>query len=45
MLFNKIIAVYLENHMKPINMLCGGNTELLIIKAGGTYCYHRALKG
>jgi hypothetical protein len=27
MLFRKIIAIYSENHMKPINTLYGQNTE------------------
>jgi hypothetical protein len=44
MLFKEIIAVYSENHMKPINTLCGKNAELLIVKEGGTYSYHYALK-
>jgi hypothetical protein len=44
-MFQEIIAVYSENHTKPINTLCGQNTELLNIKAGGTYSYHYALKG
>jgi hypothetical protein len=36
-----VYAVYtLENHMKPINTLCGEKAELLIIKAGGTDSYH-----
>jgi hypothetical protein len=39
-LFKEIIAVYSENHMKPIDTLCGQNTELLIVKVGGTYGYH-----
>jgi hypothetical protein len=39
-LFKEIIAVYSENHMKHIQ-----NEELLIVKAGGTYSYHWALKG
>jgi hypothetical protein len=39
-MFKEIDAVYLENHMKLINILCGQNAELLIDKAGGTYCYH-----
>jgi hypothetical protein len=39
MLFWEIIAFYYENHMKPINTLCGKNADLLIIKAGGTYTY------
>jgi hypothetical protein len=40
MLFEEIIVVYSENHMKPINTLCGQNAELLIVKAGGTRIYH-----
>jgi hypothetical protein len=40
MLFEEIIAVYSENHMKQINTLCGQKTELLIIKEGGKYSYH-----
>jgi hypothetical protein len=39
MLFKKIIAVYSENHTKPINTLCGQSAELLNVKAGGTYTY------
>jgi hypothetical protein len=35
MLFKEIIAVYSENHMKPINILCGQNVKLLIIKEPG----------
>jgi hypothetical protein len=45
MFFNEIITVYSENHMKPMNLLCGQNAELLIVKAGGTYSYHWVLKG
>jgi hypothetical protein len=47
MLFTEIIAVYSENHNKPMNTLRRKNAELglLIIKAGGAYSYHRALKG
>jgi hypothetical protein len=41
----EIIAVYSENHMKPINKLSEQNEELLITEAGGTYSYHWALKG
>jgi hypothetical protein len=44
-LFKEIIAVYAENHTKPINTLRGIDEELLIIKASGTYSYHCALKG
>jgi hypothetical protein len=43
MLFWEISSVYYENHMNPINTLCGQNEELLIVKAGGTYAYHKAL--
>jgi hypothetical protein len=32
MLFEEIIAVYTENHMKPLNK----NADLFIVKAGGT---------
>jgi hypothetical protein len=32
MLFRKIIAVYYENHTKPINTLSGQNAELLMLK-------------
>jgi hypothetical protein len=44
-LFKEIIAVYSVNHTKPINTLCGQVTDLLLVKAGGTYTYHYALKG
>jgi hypothetical protein len=37
MLFKKIITVYTEIHMEPINTLCGHNAELLIVKTGGTW--------
>jgi hypothetical protein len=40
MLFKEIIAVYSENHAKPIN-----TNELLSVKAGGSYSYHSALNG
>jgi hypothetical protein len=43
-LFREIIPVYSENHMKPINTLCGQNAELLNVKVGGTYSYHCAFK-
>jgi hypothetical protein len=45
MLFKEIIAVYSENHMKPINALCVQNAELFIVEVDGTYSYHWALKG
>jgi hypothetical protein len=44
-LFKKIIAVYSENYMKYINTHYGQSAELLIVKTGGTYSYHWALKG
>jgi hypothetical protein len=40
MLYKEIIYFYTENHMKPLNTLCGQNVELLIVRAGGTYSYH-----
>jgi hypothetical protein len=30
--FQEIIAVYSENHMKPINMLCGQNVRVSDVK-------------
>jgi hypothetical protein len=37
-------AVYSQNHKKPINTLCGQNSELLTVKVGGTQGSHRVLK-
>jgi hypothetical protein len=37
MLYKEINKVYSDNHMKPINILCGKNTELPSVTAGGTY--------
>jgi hypothetical protein len=45
LLFRKIITAYSENHTKAINTFCEQNLELLNIKPGGTYSYHRVLKG
>jgi hypothetical protein len=45
MLFEEIITIYSEIHMKPINILCGQIAELLKVKIGGTYSYHWVLKG
>jgi hypothetical protein len=43
---NKFYSIlYAENHMIPINTLCGQNAALLIVKACGTCGYHWALKG
>jgi hypothetical protein len=36
MLFRKEIAVYSEDHRKPINTLRGQNAEFLNVKADGT---------
>jgi hypothetical protein len=44
MLFKEIV-VYSENHIKAINILCEQMEEVLIVKEGGTYSYHYALKG
>jgi hypothetical protein len=42
MLFREIIDVCYRNDSNPMNALCGQNSELLNIKAGGTYnaSYH-----
>jgi hypothetical protein len=45
MLLREIFTFYSENHAKPINTLYGQYAELLVVKAGGTYSYHWALKG
>ena len=34
--YREIIAVSSEIHTKHINTLCGQNTEILNVKAGGT---------
>jgi hypothetical protein len=39
-MFKEIMAVYIEIHAEPYK-----NSELQIVKAAGTYCYHSALKG
>jgi hypothetical protein len=39
MLLREIITVYSENRTKPLNMLCGQNARVLIIKAGDTHNY------
>jgi hypothetical protein len=44
MLFKQIVAVYSENHIESVNTHRGQNSELMIVKAGGTYRYHCALK-
>jgi hypothetical protein len=41
MLFKEIIAVYSEEHTKPINT----NSALLTVKADGSYNYRSALQG
>jgi hypothetical protein len=41
-MFKEIIAVYTENRMKHINTPFGQNSDLLFVKAGGTYSYHFA---
>jgi hypothetical protein len=40
----EIIAVYSENHTKPINTLCWQNEELLNDKAGNAYTKQCVLK-
>ena len=38
------IGVYFDNFAKRVNILCGENFEFLIVTAGGTNTYRRALK-
>jgi hypothetical protein len=45
MLFMDITALYSENYAKPINTLCGQNTEMLDVKVGGTFSYHFTEQG
>jgi hypothetical protein len=45
MLLGKEITAFFENRKKSIKGLRGKNADLLIMKSGGTYCYHWALKG
>jgi hypothetical protein len=45
MLFGKMIDVYSENDMKPINALCGQNWEFSSVTADGKYAKHYVLKG
>jgi hypothetical protein len=35
MILKEIFDVYSDNNMKRINMLCGRNAKLLIVKPGG----------
>jgi hypothetical protein len=44
MLLTETTVLCSENNTKPINAQGKQNKELLIIKAGGTYSYHQALK-
>jgi hypothetical protein len=39
------MADYYENRMKRINKICRKNSELLNLKVGCMYSYHRSLKG
>jgi hypothetical protein len=44
-LFKEIISVCFKNHTKPINTLCGQNSELRdFVKSGGTYINPSVLK-
>jgi hypothetical protein len=36
LMFKEIIAMYSQNHTKPINTFCGVKEELLIVQARGT---------
>jgi hypothetical protein len=45
MMYTEIITVCSEIHTKHINSLCVQNVELLIVKPGGPYSNHWALRG
>jgi hypothetical protein len=45
MVFKEIIAVYSENHTKPINTICVQNAMLLVAKAGGNFSYQWVVNG
>jgi hypothetical protein len=45
MLYWEIIAICSQIHTKHTNTLCRQNVELLVVKLGGTYSNHWALKG
>jgi hypothetical protein len=42
-MFGEIIAVYSENHKKPVDTLCRHNAELQIVNVDVTYSYQRVL--
>jgi hypothetical protein len=42
--FTTKIVISSEIRTKPTNIFRGQNVELLIVKVGGTYSYHYALK-
>lgn len=44
MVFKPKIAIYSENHMQPTPNFVSKPQRLLIVKAGGTYRNHYALK-
>jgi hypothetical protein len=39
-----MIPVHTENRKKSLNVFYGKNAKFLLIKAGGTYGYHWAIK-
>jgi hypothetical protein len=39
------VAVYCEKHTEHIDTLCGQNTEIWYVKAGGTYSDQWAVEG
>lgn len=43
-LFSEIIALYSLNETKPTNTIRGQDAELPVLRAGGTYSYHRTSK-
>lgn len=44
MLFREIIAIYCDERMENMNILCGENVESVDVKIGGACSSHGALK-
>lgn len=40
----KLVYIYFEKHTILINILCGENTAILMVKFCGSYSYHGNLK-
>jgi hypothetical protein len=45
MLFEEVIAVYIENRTQHTDLLCERNAEFSNVRAGAAYRNHCSLKG